>query len=322
MGRGPRIQYEGALYHVINRGNFKRDIFETDGARRTFEACLFEGCALFGLLLHAFAIMRNHFHLATETPRANLAAAMQWIESSFAARFIRYRSERGHLFESRYKAPLLEPGPALRRVVNYIHLNPVRAGASTLPALDQYRWGSCHWFKRPDRPAFLTCTAWHQELGIADDVAGWSAYQNHLAWLLADVASHERDEKELTRGWAIGSPAWKQEVADKRSAVVGRQHLRLRDRNELNEGIWTAALDHLLRSVPVGRADLNGPKSAAWKIEVALALRQSVGASNAWIARRLNMGTPDSVSVCLSKERQRKRHDARSSDRGGLAPNG
>ena len=68
MPRKLRLEFPDACYHVINRGNYRRNLFEPKGAAESFEACLFEACAAFGWQLHAFVIMRNHFHLALETP--------------------------------------------------------------------------------------------------------------------------------------------------------------------------------------------------------------------------------------------------------------
>src|SRR4051812_47665112 len=124
MARKLRLQYEGALYHVINRGNYRRDIFQTAGAAKAFEATLFEAGDRYGWRLHAHALMRNHFHLALETPESNLVEGMHWLQSTYATRFNRYRSDRGHLFQGRYQSPVIEDAAVLVRVVNYIHLNP------------------------------------------------------------------------------------------------------------------------------------------------------------------------------------------------------
>ena len=72
--------------------------------------------------------MRNHFHLASKTPAPNVTEGMHWLLGTFANRFNRFRDERGHLFQGRYQAQLIEDALALGRVVDYIHLNPVRAG--------------------------------------------------------------------------------------------------------------------------------------------------------------------------------------------------
>ena len=67
--------YDGAIYHVINRGNYRRDVFGTDRAARAFETALGEACERHGWRLQAYVVMRNHYHLALETPRPNLVGS-------------------------------------------------------------------------------------------------------------------------------------------------------------------------------------------------------------------------------------------------------
>jgi putative transposase len=93
MARKLRLEYPGACYHVINRGNYRRDVFAPAGAAEAFERCLFEVCGQYGWRLHAFVVMRNHFHLAVETPEADLSAGMKWLQGTWAARFNRYHGE-------------------------------------------------------------------------------------------------------------------------------------------------------------------------------------------------------------------------------------
>ncbi len=118
MARKLRIQYEGAIYHVINRGNYRRDVFGTVGAAQAFETVVFEACKMHGWRLHAHGVMSNHYHLAVATPRANLVEGMHWLQSTFATRFNRLRQVRGHLFQGRYQALLVEDAAALARVVD------------------------------------------------------------------------------------------------------------------------------------------------------------------------------------------------------------
>ncbi|MCW5550350.1 MAG: transposase [Opitutaceae bacterium] len=103
MARKLRLEFPGACYHIINRGNYRADIFRTEGAQAAFEGCVFEACVKSGWLLHAFVIMSNHYHLALETPAGNLVAGMQWLQATFANRFNKLRGERGHLFQGRYR---------------------------------------------------------------------------------------------------------------------------------------------------------------------------------------------------------------------------
>jgi REP element-mobilizing transposase RayT len=66
MARKLRLEFPGAIYHVINRGNYRGFVFRSLGARQAFEGCLLEACERSGWLLHAFVIMGNHYHLTVE----------------------------------------------------------------------------------------------------------------------------------------------------------------------------------------------------------------------------------------------------------------
>ena len=147
MARKLRLEFPGAHYHVINRGNYREWIFRDERTKVAFTKCLFEACERSGWVLHAYVVMGNHFHLALETPEGNLVRGMQWLEATFANRFNRYRAEHGHLFQGRYKSLVVEPGGALGQVCHYIHLNPVRAGLVTAQELGRYAY-SIFWYPR------------------------------------------------------------------------------------------------------------------------------------------------------------------------------
>ena len=192
MARKLRLQYEGAVYHVINRGNYRRDVFETADKAKAFEECLFEAGERMGWRLHAYVLMRNHYHLALETPQANLVEGMHWMQSTFATRFNRFRQERGHLFQGRYQSLVVEPGDALRRVVDYIHLNSVRAGLVTGEQLVDFRWSSLRRFVRGGRPACL-CADWKGE----DSAEGWKRFAG--SWGTWKATSRRRPSEGLAK---------------------------------------------------------------------------------------------------------------------------
>ena len=207
MARKLRLEYPGAVYHVINRGNFRTNVFQSEGAKAAFEACLFEACARSAWVLHAFVVMRNHYHLAVETPEDNLGNGMQWLQSSFANRFNRLRGERGHLFQGRYKSLVVERTAALGPVCDYVHLNPARAGVVPVERLAEYRHSSYWYLGQPQqRPAFLHPeTALEAAGGLTDDRSGWRAYADYLAWQAAEgPAGGGRAHASLSRGWALG----------------------------------------------------------------------------------------------------------------------
>ena len=93
MPRKQRIEYPGAVYHVISRGNYRKELFLKANTGEAFERCLFEALERCGWKLHAYVIMSNHYHLALETPEPNLVEGMKWLQSTFSARFNRLREE-------------------------------------------------------------------------------------------------------------------------------------------------------------------------------------------------------------------------------------
>jgi REP element-mobilizing transposase RayT len=85
MARKLRIEYAGAIYHIINRGDRREDIFLTDQDRELFLETLEEACTKTGWHVLAYCMMRNHFHLVVETPRPNLVAGMKWFLGAYTA---------------------------------------------------------------------------------------------------------------------------------------------------------------------------------------------------------------------------------------------
>src|SRR6266480_2404283 len=130
MPRKLRIQYPGAIYHLMSRGDQRENIFKDDKDRKRFIYTLAEACRKTDWQIHAFCLMRNHFHLAVETPQPNLVAGMKWFLGTYTSRFNRRHSLVGHLFSGRYKALIVDGSGSgyLRTVCDYVHLNPVRAG--------------------------------------------------------------------------------------------------------------------------------------------------------------------------------------------------
>jgi len=180
MARKLRIEFEGAIYHVLNRGNYRRDLFTNAGEAQAFVGALQEAVKIHGWRLHAYAVMRNHYHLALQTPQPNLKDGMHWLQSTFATRFNRLHGERGHLFQGRYQALLVENDASLGRLVNYIHLNPVRAGIVPPEQVASFRWSSLRAFVGGERFAGLEAVDWLRAAGLADDAEGWAAYVQRL----------------------------------------------------------------------------------------------------------------------------------------------
>jgi putative transposase len=308
MARKLRIEFPGAIYHVINRGNYRTDVFRSAGEAKSFLAAVEEAVARWGWRLHAWAVMRNHYHLALETPEPNLVAGMHWLQSAFATRFNRFRGERGHLFQGRYQALLVEDAEALAALADYIHLNPVRAGIVPPERAGDFRWSSLQSFSRGPRMPGLAA-GWLAAWGLSDDPDGWAGYARRLARLAADEEEQARlGFTTMSRGWAIGTAGWSKAVAKDLAALALSPGLSAEEARAVREGKWQAALERALAAAGKGEADLRKDRrSAPWKVDLALELRDGSGASAAWLAEALCMGSPGSVRSRLSSRRSQVR---------------
>jgi putative transposase len=140
LARPWRIEYEGAYYHVLSRGNERRDIFFGDGDRKLFLATLGEASDRFEVDVFAFVLMDNHYHLLLRTNLPNLSRAMQWLGLTYARRLNDRLGRSGHLFQGRFKAMLVENDAYVVELSCYIHRNPLRA--KMVKRLIEYRWSS------------------------------------------------------------------------------------------------------------------------------------------------------------------------------------
>jgi len=140
MTRPLRIEYEGALYHVMNRGINHQDIFLTNYHREMFLALLEEISIKFYVEIHSFCLMRNHYHILIRTPLPNLGKAMRHLDGLYTRRFNISEKRDGSIFKGRYKAILIEKETYLLQVSRYIHLNPVEARICSDPI--DYPWSS------------------------------------------------------------------------------------------------------------------------------------------------------------------------------------
>jgi len=140
MARKPRIEYKGALYHVITRGNQRQKIFKDKDDYLKYLEVLTHYKEQYSFYLYAYLLMSNHVHLLIETQEIPLSKILQGINQKYTMYFNwRYRTV-GHLFQGRYKALLCDRDEYLLSLIKYIHLNPVRAKITETP--DEYPWSS------------------------------------------------------------------------------------------------------------------------------------------------------------------------------------
>jgi REP element-mobilizing transposase RayT len=140
MARPLRIEYPGAFYHIINRGNAGEEIYADDNNRRKFLEYLETAVERYAIMIHAYCLMTTHYHLIVETPNANISSAIQWLNVSYATYYNRKHNRHGHLFQGRFKSILINADEYLLELSRYIHLNPVMAKISKSP--EDYPWSS------------------------------------------------------------------------------------------------------------------------------------------------------------------------------------
>lgn len=295
MARALRIQFEGALYHVMSRGDRREDVFIHDADRRSFLSVLGDACERTGWLVHAFVLMPNHFHLVVETPCANLVVGMKWMLGTYTGRFNRRHSLTGHLFAGRYKALLVEPGQDgyFRAVCHYVHLNPARAGLLAAEApLRTFPWSSWPaYLSNPDkRPAWLRVDRLLAAMEIPKDVPSGRRVLEQLV----EQRRREVDEggyADIRRGWCLGSEAFRRELLSKPDVRVGREHFG-DVRREDDAALADRIVQRELRRLGWTPATLKArPKGDLHKLRVAQLLRKRTMLSMRHIADLLHAGS-------------------------------
>ncbi|MFW2374101.1 MAG: transposase [Gammaproteobacteria bacterium] len=142
MPRAERIEYEDAYYHVMNRGRQKQRIFHSEQYFKAFLTGLDEAHTRFGIEIHAYCLLGNHYHLLVKTPRGNLSRCMRHINGLYTQRHNRLKRTDGPLFRGRYKAILIECNAYLAQLTRYIHRNPIEMKRPLVKRLETYSWSS------------------------------------------------------------------------------------------------------------------------------------------------------------------------------------
>jgi putative transposase len=303
MARRLRVEYPGAIYHVMNRGDHREPIFKDDLDRQRFLATLGEACAKTAWQVHAYGLMENHFHLVVETPLANLVAGMKWFLGTYTSRFNRRHKLFGHLFSGRYKSLLVDGSGNgyLRTVCDYVHLNPVRAHllADEEP-LHAYRWSSYgHYLQAPGkRPVWLRVDRVLGEMGIPrDSAAGRRQFEAGME------ERRRRDEpgpwKGVERGWCLGDEQFRRELLQQMESKLGRHHGGP-ERQETAQSRAERLLAEELERRGWSAAQLaQRRKGDREKVSIARRLRRETTMTLDWIAEQLNMGAAGYAAECL-----------------------
>ncbi|GJL55522.1 MAG: hypothetical protein NPIRA02_26540 [Nitrospirales bacterium] len=175
MARPFRIEFEGAWFHVMNRGACRRKVFTTDEQRQYFLALLADTSERFNAEWHAYCLMDTHYHLLVRTPEANLQRIMRHINGLYTQFYNRTEGRDGPLFRGRYKAILVEAQAYWTQLSRYIHRNPLEA--KLVKRLDQYRWSSYPaYIGKHKRPPWLTSHYILKSLAAHGAIDAYKAY--------------------------------------------------------------------------------------------------------------------------------------------------
>ncbi len=156
MPRKPRIHVDGAVYHVILRGNARQEIISDDRDRYRFYDILHKSYERFRHRIVAFCLMNNHIHLAVQVGEVPLSRIIQNVSQRYTQWFNWRHQKCGHLFQGRYKAIMVDADSYLLELVAYLHLNPVRARVVQRP--EQYLWSSHRAYLGKETHPWLDCT--------------------------------------------------------------------------------------------------------------------------------------------------------------------
>jgi len=177
MPRAERLEYENAYYHVMNRGRGRRDIYHGKPYYEAFLNCLKEAHTRFGMEVHAYCLMGNHYHLLVKTPLGNIGRCMRHVNGVYTQRYNRLKKTDGSLFRGRYKAILIERDTYLATLTRYIHRNPIETKKPLVDNLSLYVWSSySSYINKKQAPDWLYREETYALLGYQQRYVGYKSF--------------------------------------------------------------------------------------------------------------------------------------------------
>jgi putative transposase len=307
MPRPPRIEYENAFYHVMNRGRGRQMIFHGDEYYSAFLDTLAEAHQRFKCVIHAYCLMGNHYHILLETPNANLSRVMRHINGVYTQRYNRMKCTDGSLFRGRYKAVLVSQDEYLLQLSRYIHRNPIETTIPMVERLEDYPWSSYPAYIGKKKPEdWLERQLTYQLLKRPEP------YVHYCDFVMqgVDEATQKFHEKG-NMGAIFADDVFKQWVyeallpgleAEGKSRVV---------QPDLSISVVTTAVaSHYYTTTQVIRKSTRGPQQENEPRKVAMYLCQALSAAKLWeIADYFNLHHIGSVSFSTHQVRKKKREN-------------
>lgn len=294
------------------RGNQGQKICLDDSDREMWLATLVQAWKRTGWLIHAWALMGNHYHLLLETPEVNLVSGMKWFQGTYTQRYNARHRKRGHLFQGRYRAVPVESdaGIYLQSVSTYIHLNPARAKLIRVgeQKLWQYRWSSYPSYVKKAPPAWLVTERVLGSLGLVPGArAGYEAYMEARVLELGIKARRKELEAawaRLRRGWYVGGETFRErllEQVEQKVGAKGGQRPRRTPSQPHDQSRAEQMLVTGLRALGIRSEDLAKlPKGQTEKLVLAWWLYGQTTVHRRWLAEQLRMGYETRISQAVS----------------------
>lgn len=203
MPRIARGQYDGYVFHILNRGNGRQEVFHKNGDYHTFICLTKEALESFDVKLLAYCLMPNHFHLLVRPDKGeDLSRFMQWLMTSHVRRYHQHYGTSGHVWQGRYKSFIVQDDDHLLTVARYIEGNPVRANRVT--TAKSWKWsshlerlGKCKGKIITDLP-----------IPVPSD---WTAYIDHPM----TSSEVERLRRSVNRRTPFGTDRWVEDICEK-----------------------------------------------------------------------------------------------------------
>jgi putative transposase len=240
---------------------------------------------------------------------------MRLMQSVFSIRFNKFRKEKGHIFQGRFKSIVIEDRERLGWLCHYIHLNPVRAGICGVEGLRFLEFSSYHhlWNKRK-RPSFMSLESCLESAGeLKDTPAGRRKYAEYLSWLVEDEPRQKAMLfDKMSKGWAMGTKRFKAALLEDEKSLKACMKLGVSEAKEMREVVWDTKLEVCLAALNIDISDCAAfKKSESWKIAVAGYMKQQQLCRNGWLSDRLSMGNEYAVSRYVSEMFSGQRMEAK-----------
>lgn len=312
---------------MMARGDGGKTIFSGREDHESFLYWLERVCGSHGWRVHAWVLMGNHFHLLLETPEANLSSGMRVLLGGFGQAWNFRQQRRGHVFQGRYKAVPVSGERAadahyFKNVADYIHLNPARAGLAggKKGKLVDYPWSSLRHYPKGNPPPWQPLDRVLDAFRLSQERRGRVSY---ISWLEARAAQDggkisEEAMEALRRGWYLGEDGFK----DKLLGLLEKAGGKIRKKGSLaGDAIQAHNEKEAERIIRTIGSELELPESLEElmllrkgdprKVACAALVKARTTVSNGWIAERLAMGHPASMSQLVHQMRREPKEGKR-----------